>query len=219
MEQPDLDLLGEVTCDHLGHQKGYVTGGTQIYVGDRPVMFESGITYVIQVKKHIPRVISDVAHEDRAKSGDHYKILHPDGEPLDPAAKTFVLRLDKEEASHMALRAYGLALRAQGKIAEADALQMKYPIDGSSMDTQYVAGHRLLQLALGIIAGAVTIQRAHTEGIVDDLADLSPEQISEIKVPTGRQSITLEITDIAMQQIYVDAITAVRNPKPKTDSV
>jgi hypothetical protein len=212
MEQPDFVGLGRLVVIQDEGAK-YAS----LIVHDKKFTPEDGCDYHVEIKKHVPQVISDVAHELRAQSGDHYKILHPDGEPLDPAAKTFVLRLDKEDDAHIAIRAYAEALRARGKLAEADALQMKYPLSGDAMNVQFVAGQRLLQLALGIIAGSVTIQKADTVQIADDISDLSPTELSEVTVATGRQQITLELTDVATRKAYVEAISAVRNPRPKID--
>jgi hypothetical protein len=75
-------------------------------VEDKVFTPEVGVNYDVSITEHIPGEIVDVAHKDRAASGNHYLIRHKDGTPLDPSAQVFVMRLDTDEDARAAVSFY-----------------------------------------------------------------------------------------------------------------
>lgn len=59
-----------------------------------------------------------------------YKIEKADGTPVDPKAKYFVLRVDKDPHARAAMRAYSLSVQKDNPVLALDIGQMLWDLEG-----------------------------------------------------------------------------------------
>lgn len=124
MDNPEFVASGKVNGDIHKITEDLM----EIVVGGREFKIDPAKEYDVEISERRPKVIEEIASFERANSGTHYRVLHANGDPVDPAAKCFVIRFDNpDDHSLAAYRAYAESLRRHGKRDEADAMIAELP--------------------------------------------------------------------------------------------
>lgn len=128
MEQPEFQATGSIRL--LQPPKDMLEAGVRpaIIIGAVQFTIDPDKEYDVEISERRPKVYEEIAQGERANSGTHYQVLHRNGDPVDPAAKCFVLRLDNPcEHSARAYVAYAASLKAAGRVDEAERMIGELP--------------------------------------------------------------------------------------------